>query len=450
MTRSQPSQSRDRSLPRGPRSWTTLAAFVVGVPLAVGILTLVHAGLLGGEMSQRYVHHPVEKVEVLLFCCAISALGAKWWASRGERAVFRRDVLPAWDGRPAGVAEAGTLRAGLAQLGRRLQNTYLVRRVAAVLDFVHSRGSANELDDQIRTLADNDSVALENSYSLVRFITWAIPILGFLGTVLGITGAISGVTPEKLEKDLNSVTDGLALAFDATALALALTMITMFLNFLVDRTEQAVLLRVDQYADEQLAHRFERTGAEGGEFVEVVRQNTQVLVKATEQLVQKQADVWAKAFAEAERLRAEADRRQQQVLTRALEAMLEQTQDTHAKRMAAMEKQVVDQGKELLDRLTAFAAAVRDGGRDQQAALAQVAQGITAQAEALARLHQDEGQLVKLQEVLAHNLAALAGTGAFEQAVQSLTAAIHLLTARTVSLPTGQTSRLGHRPGAAA
>ena len=90
MTRSQPSQSRDHSVPRGPRSWTTLAAFVVGVPLAVGILTLVHAGLVAGELSQRYVHHPVEKVEVLLFCCAISALGAKWWASRTERASVAR------------------------------------------------------------------------------------------------------------------------------------------------------------------------------------------------------------------------------------------------------------------------------------------------------------------------------------------------------------------------
>src|SRR5262249_57583182 len=123
-------------------------------------------------------------------------------------------------------------------------------------------------------------------------ITWAIPILGFLGTVLGITKAISGVTPERLENDLSTVTDGLALAFDATALALGLTMLLMFLSFLVERAEQGVLDMVDRYADAQLAHRFERTGPEGSEFVAVVRQNTAVLLRATEQLVQRQADIW--------------------------------------------------------------------------------------------------------------------------------------------------------------
>src|SRR5207245_2022976 len=172
-----------------------------------------------------------------------------------------------------------------------------------------SRGSAAELDDHLRTLADNDSIALEGSYSLVRFITWAIPILGFLGTVLGITGAISGVTPEVLEKSLSTVTDGLALAFDATALALGLTMVAMFLSFLVERAEQGVLDAVDRFADRELAHRFERTGAEGGEFVEVVRRNTDVLVGATEQLVRQQAALWASTLEESERRRADADRR---------------------------------------------------------------------------------------------------------------------------------------------
>src|SRR5262249_27675167 len=157
----------------------------------------------------------------------------------------------------------------LAALGRapaRLRNTYLGQRVAAVLDFLCQRRSAAELDDHLRTLSDNDSVALEATYALTRFITWAIPILGFLGTVLGITDAISGATPEVLEKNLSQVTDGLGLAFDATALALALTMVTMFCSFLVERREQEVLEEVDRYVERQLAHRFQRGGHEAGPF----------------------------------------------------------------------------------------------------------------------------------------------------------------------------------------
>src|SRR5205823_5008010 len=150
-----------------------------------------------------------------------------------ESAACRRRLLPEWNGTPVPAGEARSLRQQLALQPARVRTTWLGRRLAGVLDFVQSRGSVQGLDDQMRCLADNDALALDGSYSLLRFISWAIPILGFLGTVLGITQAISGVTPEILEKSLSTVTDGLATAFDTTALALFLTMILMFVSFLV-------------------------------------------------------------------------------------------------------------------------------------------------------------------------------------------------------------------------
>src|SRR5207248_4610380 len=193
-----------------------------------------------------------------------------------------------------------------------LQNSRIARRTAAVLDFLCRRGAAAELDDHLRSLADADALALEGSYALTRFITWALPILGFLGTVLGITQSIFGITPEKLENSLSEVTDGLALAFDATALALGLTMFTMFLSFVVERAEQAILDAVDHYAECELAHRFERTGTVGSEFTEVVRGHTDVLVRAMEQLVQRQTTLWSQALQEADQRRHDAEQRLQE------------------------------------------------------------------------------------------------------------------------------------------
>jgi biopolymer transport protein ExbB/TolQ len=443
MSHSRPAEIRQR--PAARRSLATLAALVLGTPLAVGVLALFERGPLADSEYARYLSHGVEKVEVLLFCCALMALVSKLWSYRAERAACRRDCLPPWDGQPMPASEAGRLLKDIHALKQSWKNTYLVRRVAAVLDFVRCRGSSNELDDQIRTLADNDAVALEGSYSFIRFITWAIPILGFLGTVLGITESIANVTPDTLEKNLDKVTGGLALAFDATALGLGLTMLTMFLTFLVERVEQSVLESVDRYADEELAHRFERTGTEGGEFVEVVRQNTQVLVKATEQLVQRQVEVWAKTLDQGQRQWTEAGNKQQERLSAALDAALERTVASHAQRLAALEKQVMEQSTALMQRLGELAGAVRDTGREQGAALAQVAQSLTAQTEALAGLQDGEKHLLRLQETLNQNLAALNEAGAFEQAVHSLTAAIHLLTTRG-----NPTSRPAARPGTAA
>jgi biopolymer transport protein ExbB/TolQ len=443
MTPPQTSPAGERAA-RPRRTLTTVAAFAVGLPLAAGFLALVYYGPLRDTPLARYLKHNVECAEVVMFCCAVSALGAKLCGHFGERRACGRAVLPPWAGRPVPVAEAPGLLAALGRLPRSLQNTYLVNRVGAVLDFLARRGSAADLDDHLRDLADADAVALENSYSLVRFITWAIPILGFLGTVLGITGAISGVTPERLEHDLNSVTDGLALAFDATALALGLTMVTMFLSYVVDRLEQSVLEAVDRHVIRHLAHRFERTDGEGSQVIEAVRQNSTVLLRATEALVQRQAEVWAKSVEAVDRRRAEAEAGIQERLTAALAAALERTLESHNRRLAALEAQAVQQGNQLMGQLAAVAAAVRE----QQAALGRTADGIAAQAAALAHLQEGEKQLVRLQEVLAHNLEALAGAGSFEQAVHSLTAAVHLLTARAAA-PAGAGAGQ-RRPGVAA
>jgi biopolymer transport protein ExbB/TolQ len=405
------------SAARSRRSLTTVAAFAVGLPLAGTILALIRFGALEGTPLHHYLSHSVEQVEIVLFCLAFSGLAAKVWQNVGERRAFRAAVLPSWDGRPVPVAEAPKLLAGVSRLSNSVQKSWLVHRVAGVLDFLASRGSASELDDHLRDLADGDANALENSYALIRFITWAIPILGFLGTVLGITGAINGVTPEKLENNISEVTDGLALAFNATALALALTMITMFLSYLVDRLEQSVLGSVDEYTARHLAHRFAReAGGPGGDAAEAV-------LRTTDELVKRQAAVWATSLDEINRRHAESAGHAQERLTAALEAALEKTLKSHAERLSASEKV---SGK-LLEQVAALAAAV------------------TQQHAALAKLQEGERQLVRLQETLARNLDSLAGAGSFEEAVHSLTAAVHLLTARAaVAAPPAK------RPGVAA
>jgi biopolymer transport protein ExbB/TolQ len=339
---------------------------------------------------------------MLMFCCALGALGGKMWLQRREKTAFLHKLLPAWDGRPLPPAHALAALDLLQKLPRSVRQTWLARRVLLVLEFLKNRNSARELDDQLRALADNDALALESSYALTRFITWAIPILGFLGTVLGITGAISGVTPEVLEKSLSTVTDGLALAFDTTALGLALTMITMFLSFLVERAEQGTLEAVDTFVDRHLAHRFERNEAWPGD-VGLARQVSDIMSRHAASL------------------------------SAAVEVALERTLQAHAHRMGELEKQGIEQGARALERVAVQASAVCESGRQQQAALAQVIQGVSQQAQTLLRFQEMEKELLRLQHALHQNLAALAGAGAFEQAVHSLTAAIHLLTTRAAA-----------------
>ena len=432
---------------RGRRPGTTAAAFLLGLPLAAAVLATFHVGPLHRTPAFRYVEHPVENVEVILFCFALGTMAAKLWVNRAERRALSADRLPKWDGNPIPVADATKLLAHAGRLPRRLQNTYLARRVFAVLDFLCQRRTAVDLDDQLRALADSDSLAMENSYALTRFITWAIPILGFLGTVLGITGAISGVKSDDLE--LGSVTGGLAYAFDATALALGITMITMFCSFLTECAEGGVLEEVDRVIDRELAHRFQRGDSDLGPLAEGLRQNATILLDAMQQLVQRQADVWAKTHADTDAPRRGGRGKAGRALAAALERALERTLVAHDQRLKVLEKQAVDGTSRLLEDFGQVAVAVRNTGREQQESLSRVAQGLAGYSSTLHQLLQGEKYLLQLQAALQQNLEAVSSSGAFEQALHSLTAAVHLLTARASGpVPALQAPRA--QPGKAA
>ena len=77
-----------------------------------------------------------------------------------------------------------------------------------------------------------------------------------------------------------------------------------------------------------------------------------------------------------------------------------------------------------------LAAAIRDTGRDQQESLRRVTDGIAGQADVMGKIQRDANDIVHLQAVLHQNLSALASASNFEEAVHSLTAAVHMLTAR--------------------
>jgi biopolymer transport protein ExbB/TolQ len=398
-------------------SFASVAAVILGVPLGLcAVIALQETELLPAEY-RRYVEHPVEQAEVVLFCCGVLALGAKMLGWLRERASLRRQLLPAWNGNAIPVAQAAALRDHLAQRPAALRQTWLGRRFSALLDFVHSRGSALQLDDQLRTLADNDATELDASYSFLRFITWAIPILGFLGTVVGITAAVAGVTPETLEQSLSEVTGGLATAFDTTALALCLTMVLMFGSFLMERLESGVLQGVDACVDAELAHRFERTAPEASPIVEAMRTSAQHLSQLTEQLVQRQVALWSQSLKKADRQWNESGHQQIASVRQGIEHVLDAALQRQAQHLQHAEERFLARTEALL------------------AGLAAAADKLGLQTHAVYQLQAQEAQLVRLQEALQQNLAALAGAGAFDQAVQSLTAAIHLLTMRVQATP---------------
>ena len=394
-------------------SYVTWFTFFVGVPLGVGLLYLIKHGPWQSETVQRYVQHEAEQAVVVFFCCTMACLFAKLMGSLGERFAQAQQLLPTWDGKPVSANELTSLQQSLSLASERVRNTYIGRRIANVLNFVASRGSASELDDQLRTFSDNDAMALDSSYAINRFLIWAMPILGFLGTVLGITEAISGISPEQLEKGAEGVSSGLTKAFDATALALSFTLIAMFLNSILEKIEQGLLERVDHFVDAELAHRFVRTQADKGE-----AGSMQPLVSLWAASMEKAEQRWMQAAPQQEKLAA------------ALQQGIETALTRFGQRIVETEKKLNERQQVVLDGLSKLAGTLKETGSDHQMALARLTDAIGLSVEMIAKTHTNEAHLLRLQETLSQNLALLANSATFEQAVESLTAAIHLLTTR--------------------
>ncbi len=375
-------------------------ALVLGLPLAAGVLAFFHYGPLHGTIAARYVEHPAQWVTVAFFTVGLGALLQRLWLLWGERSALGVQFLPAWDGKPQPVARAAELLASAEK--HRHAGSWLGRRVCAMLDFVKKRGAADQVDDQLRALGDADAASHDAGYSFLRFVTWAIPILGFLGTVVGITTAIGGVDPAAMEGGgMSALTGGLSEAFDSTALALGLTMVLMFFTNIVERMELTALETVDALAEEMLAHRFARLGGETAPVVEALREQTDALLKAQGGPVAQMVEVL------------------QMRMMAAMQQAMGDSLTQFAHHTAA-----------LVQQLTALSQAVRETSQQQQNGLVRIAEGIAGQASVLAKLQEGETNLVHLQAVLHQNLAAIASATDFEQAVHSLTAAVHLLTAR--------------------
>src|SRR5882672_9382312 len=97
-----------RSTPQVPKargSFSTVAAFLFGLPAGFGLLLFLHHGPYQASDVVQYVEHPVEMTEVVMFCCAVGAMLAKLIASWSERSARSRELLPPWNGEPVPAQE---------------------------------------------------------------------------------------------------------------------------------------------------------------------------------------------------------------------------------------------------------------------------------------------------------------------------------------------------------
>jgi biopolymer transport protein ExbB/TolQ len=114
-----------------------------------------------------------------------------------------------------------------------------------------------DVGDTVRQQAEVDQGRLVASMATPHYLVWAIPALGFLGTVRGLAMSLSmaGDQDSSIRDFLQQATTHLNIAFDCTLVALALSLVLMFLIHSVQRDEEALVLDCQQYCLEHLVNR---------------------------------------------------------------------------------------------------------------------------------------------------------------------------------------------------
>ena len=238
------------------------AAIFAFVYLVVGVIPLFRESYIGKLLYEQGQAQFVQFIVVALTSIVIAFIGLKIYLLKNEYSALGK----IWIADHIPLDKPDSHEVAYFQERLMKDGNLIALRCARILRaYIRSgdRAVANEfaLDDSSFYLS-----ASESSYTVPRILVWAIPLLGFVGTVIGISGAVSGFSGvletsgdvEAIKGGIGNVTTSLGLAFDTTLLALFLSVLVMIPLVLVERYESKLLLGIDVFINDKLLPRLRK------------------------------------------------------------------------------------------------------------------------------------------------------------------------------------------------
>ncbi len=219
-----------------------------------------------------YKHFTVSFLNTLFFFWAMTICWLKLKKLKHQREALLLDVLPIELGKEINGQNVSRFIDHLYKLPINLRDSLMVNRMRKALELFEVRQNVGHVSAMMNSQSAIDGSRIMGSYIMVRAFLWAIPLLGFIGTVVGLSHAISGMSFGDVEDvgaivgSINTVTSGLGTAFDATLLGLIFAVSLNFpLNSLAKHEEEC-LNDIDAFCNEVLLPRLnDGAGAGGGD-----------------------------------------------------------------------------------------------------------------------------------------------------------------------------------------
>ena len=191
-----------------------------------------------------------ESCFILMFW-SLSIMGYKTRTAIREKAMLDLPLISIAEGTRVLPDDAGQLARPLQSLPSP-QGSYLLPRAhQTALSRFEVTESVQFAAEAVSTVCDTENDRLDSELSMIRYITWAIPSIGFIGTVRGI-GAALGQAHEAMQGNIAGVTSSLGVAFNSTFIALLISMVVMFFMHQLQLMQERLVLDSQSYCENNL------------------------------------------------------------------------------------------------------------------------------------------------------------------------------------------------------
>ena len=258
-------EKTEGSRPRTTRTledWRRVIALVC-IVLGVGVVTVLHYTLPDEAahilLDRGGLGYPLSVQNCIWVVAVISCgeLYVRFRAGNAEMAQLRCRYLPEDERTVLEAADLGAIYR-VVHAAEGADRCFLPRLIQrAVLQFQSSQ-SIDQSSALLNTSIEMYLHEVDLRYSMLRYLAWLIPSLGFIGTVIGVGRALAYAGDPLNVQDpmlLNEVTRRLAISFNGTFLALLIAAVLVFLTNVAQSREEHALNAAGQYCLDNLINR---------------------------------------------------------------------------------------------------------------------------------------------------------------------------------------------------
>jgi biopolymer transport protein ExbB/TolQ len=187
----------------------------------------------------------------ILMLWAVAIMAYKGASTARERGLLQEELVPLREGTRILPEDAREYARQLQGLPVSKQRYLLPRALLASLQRFRATQNIQDVSSTAHAVAESESERLDSELSMVRYIAWAIPVIGFIGTVRGIGEAL-GKAQQAVEGNIAGVTQSLGVAFNSTFIALLISIVLMFLLHQLQLQQERLVLDTETYLDQHL------------------------------------------------------------------------------------------------------------------------------------------------------------------------------------------------------